>query len=97
MAKVGTIKQYHGPYASGSTITLNGNCIIGISVSEDDYMQAGAGTSDSSIRFLINGQQIWMGRTFIYETQQQTNSTVVSFPDGAPSSLLLEAVYCSAE
>ena len=53
MAKaVGTIEQIQGPFLIGSTnnnIVLNGQCIIGISVSEDDFMLAGSTTGDSGI------------------------------------------------
>ena len=102
MTKMGTISQYQGPFSAGYSITLDGNCIIGISINEDDYMKAGSQLSPSgqiqekSFRFTINGNQIWMGRTYKYQTEEQVNETVVSFPDGAPSSLLLEAVYCIA-
>ncbi len=94
MAKIGTIKQYNAPFESNS-ITLEGNCIIGVSISEDDYMLLGSSSGDRSFRFEINGHQIWMGRTYRYQTQEQVNNVTINFPDGIPSSTLIEAVYCS--
>lgn len=102
MASIGTIEQYQGPFETGSTLGLNGNCIVGISIGQDDFMRLGSTTGNKSFRFTINGQQIWMGRTYMYQTQKQienfsvAQSTIVGFPEGAPSSVLVEVVYCSA-
>ena len=97
MAEAGTIEQYQGPFDSGYTITLDGQCIIGISVSEDDFMLTGSETGDSSIQFSINNnsQTIFIGRTFIYQTQQQYQINTITFPSGAPESTLVNVVYCS--
>ncbi len=95
---IGTIEQYHAPFESNS-ITLNGKCVIGISISEKDYMLLGSTSGNKSFRFEINGQQIWMGRTYIYQTQKQIDGntiTTINFPDGTPpASMLIEVVYCS--
>lgn len=103
MAAIGTIKQYQGPFLSSSTkLELDGRCIIGISIGEDDYMKLGSSTGNKSFRFTINGQQIWMGRTYMYQTEKQIDQesgevkTVITFPDGAPASVKVEVVYCSA-
>lgn len=94
---IGTIEQYHTPFES-NFITLNGKCIIGISIGEDDYMLLGSTSGNQSFRFEINGQQIWMGRTYMYQTQRQIDNntiTTINFPDGAPpASTLIEVVYC---
>ena len=103
MAAIGTIEQYQGPFLSPSTkLELDGKCIIGISISEDDYMRLGSTSGNKSFRFTINGQQIWMGRTYIYQTEKQIDQasgetkTIITFPDGAPASVKVEVVYCSA-
>ena len=103
MASVGTMEQYQGPFDENESFQFNHPCVIGLSVSEDDYMQAGAPLDqqgqiqDQSIRFTINGEQIWLGRTYIYETEQQTgiSEVVLTFPDGAPDSILLNVIYCN--
>ena len=103
MATEGTIEQYQGPFLTGSSLTLLGDCRIGISIGEDDYMKLGSTSGNKSFRFTINGNQIWMGRTYIYQTERQlvsntiARNTVITFPDGAPASVLVEAVYCSAQ
>lgn len=97
MASIGTIEQIQGPFEEGKNITLNGHCIIGISVSEDDFMLAGSTSGDSGIEFSINDsfQTIRIGRTFIYQTQQQYTINKITFPTGAPESTLVNIVYCS--
>lgn len=97
MASIGTIEQIQGPFEEGKNITLNGHCIIGISVSEDDFMLAGSSSGDSGIEFSINDslQTIRIGRTFIYQTQQQYTINKITFPNGAPESTLVNIVYCS--
>lgn len=96
---IGTIKQYQGPFDDKTTLNLNGNdnCIIGISISEDDYMKLGSSSEEKSFCFTINGQQIWMGRTYRYQTNQQVHNTIIRFPYGAPPSTLVELVYCSED
>ena len=108
MAEKGTITQYQGPFIPGTSFSFIGYCIIGISISEDDYMLLGSTFNqqsgqiiEKSFRFKINGQQIWMGRTYMYQTQKQideqnTTNTIVSFPEGAPPSTKVEVVYCES-
>lgn len=101
MAAIGTIEQYQGPFSLNKTLNLDGHCIIGVSIGEDDFMTLGSTSGNKSFRFLINGEQIWMGRTYMYQTERQIErngvaSTVISFPDGAPASVKVEVVYCSA-
>lgn len=97
---IGVIKQYKGPFQAGYTINLTGNaCKIGVSISEDDFMSWGA-TQDNGKWYgqdfilKIKGQQIHMGRTYIYETQQAVNQPIpIIFPQGAPTSLIIDVVY----
>ena len=96
---VGVIEQFKGPFSAGSTIITSGNhCKIGISIGQDDYYLLGSTAGDRSFRFNIDGKQIWMGRTYIYETGEQVSSTssLISFPDGAPSSTIVDVLYCEA-
>lgn len=101
---IGVIKQYKGPFTKNDIINLTGNaCKIGISIAEDDFMNWGATYNSETGQwygkdFIINikGQQIHMGRTYIYQTQQAVNQPIpISFPDGAPTSLIIDVVYSS--
>lgn len=96
MADIGIIKQYQGPFDSGDTIVLNGQCRIGISVSEDDYMLAGSTSGDSGIEFKINNNlhSIRIGRTYIYQTQQQYQTNTITFVSDGPESTLIDVMYC---
>ena len=105
MAKIGTINQYNSYdiIRNNNRLQLSGNCIIGISISQDDYMACGTSTptgaeqiNEKSFRFTINGKQIWMGRTFMYQTEKQINDTIITFPDEVPASVKVEVVYCAA-
>lgn len=111
MASVGTIEQYnyYNITQKNNRLELLGHCIIGISISEDDYMILGCPEIDQqtgqmiekSFRFIINGQQIWMGRTYMYQTEKQLENdsgeiNIIEFPDGVPISVKVEVVYCSA-
>ena len=99
---IGVIKQYKGPFPTNHEINLTGNaCKIGISISEDDFMSWGASYDQNKQEwhgedFIVNikGQQIHMGRTYMYQTQQAvTQPIIVKFPDGAPTSLIMDVIY----
>ena len=98
MAKVGDMVQYQGPFDNNYIIKIIFPCVLGISISEKDFMQAGSSTGDSSIQVKINGQSqtIFIGRTFIYQTQEQYDITSVQFPNGAPASTLVNIIHCPA-
>ena len=102
MAVIGTMQQYQGPLNPGSTISLTGNCVIGISLNEDDYMSTRGSTEQErnnkvDFNFLINSvpQTFQIGRTFIYQTEQAAKVTSISFPQGAPASLLIDVIYAN--
>lgn len=97
---IGVIKQFKGPFEENQSISLTGNaCKIGISIAEDDFMSWGATYNQGEWRgkdFIINikGEQIHMGRTYIYQSQQAIDQPIlISFPDGAPTSLIIDVVY----
>lgn len=98
MIKAGIIKQYKGPFQPGQELILNGNCKIGISMNEDDFMSWKAYKENDiwkgqNFIFSINEQIIHMGRTYIYETDNKINQVKLAFPDGAPLSLIIDVVY----
>lgn len=92
---LGEIKQYTGPFEENHSINLNGNCLIGFSLSEDDFMLTAQPTLNppKNFSFIINNKEIQMGRTFIYQTGEQINNTIISFPNGAPASLKINVAY----
>ena len=90
MANVGTIQEFKGPFSANTPLEISGHCRIGISISEDDFMSWLGG---QDFAFEINGKRIHMGRTYIYETENQINNTVISFPEGAPLSTIVDVVY----
>lgn len=95
--EAGTMKQYQGPFTSEDVLQIYGHCVIGISISEDDYYKCGSTAGDRSFEFEINGnpQTFFMGRTYIYQTQQQYTINTITFPSGAPESTLVDVIYCS--
>lgn len=97
---IGVIKQFKGPFKKNQSISFTDNpCRIGVSIAEDDFMSWGATYSQDGWQgkdFIINikGEQIHMGRTYIYQSQQAVDQPIsISFPDGAPTSLIIDVVY----
>ena len=102
MAVIGTMEQYPGPFNHGYTISLTGSCVIGISINEDDYMSTRGNTEQArnnkvDFNFLINSvpQTFQIGINFIYQTEQAAKVTYISFPQGAPASLLVDVIYAN--
>lgn len=100
MAKVGIIEQYKGPFREGYELILEESCKIGISIGEDDFMSWKTHKENNiwvgqDFVFLINDQEIHMGRTCMYEIDTSIEETKISFPDGAPLSLIVDVIYCS--
>lgn len=99
MAKAGVIQEFKGPFKQelGNTqLSISGNCKIGISIGEDDFMSLGNQDFNRSLRVFINDNEVWMGRTYIYETGEQVNKTKIVFPNEAPASTIVDVVYCEA-
>lgn len=96
---IGEIIQYQGPFEENYSISISPSSEnkvykIGVSVSEKDFMKYGKkGQKNNSIKFMINNQQIQLGRTQMYESKELFIRSNISFPDGAPSSTLVEIVY----
>lgn len=104
MASIGTIRQYRPPFPKDG-INTQGSLKIGISIGQKDYMSWRRDISpenrdqeynptDQDFYFIINGQEIHMGRTCMYETQQAINNAVIQFPSNPPKSVLVETVQC---
>ena len=94
----GKIKQYQGPFNPNDIIVFDSDIgyKIGISIGEDDYMSFPNINREQfeSIPIVINGEQIQIGKTYMYEPgflmQREGNSFSLSFPKGCPASTLIE-------
>lgn len=93
IGRVGTIKQFKGPFLANALVPIptGQHCKISISIGEDDLQ------SLKDFYFNINGQQILMGRTGMYETDYTINNAQVFFPNGAPISVTVDVIYCAME
>lgn len=92
MAEARRLKQFKGPFAVGQAVNLGkGNCKIGISIGEKDFMRISQ--QNSSFQFEINGQLFFMGRTCMYQTDQKIDDATIVFPNGAPLSTIVDIVY----
>lgn len=96
---IGKIKQGHGPYSANVNVlpligVNEGDAFkIGISLDEKDFF----GYKDGFFFNMKSGsdavQTFQMGRTCKYETDSYYIINELSFPQGAPKSLLIELVY----
>lgn len=99
MARI--IKQYNGPYTNEETIDLPAGTLFGISISQDDFMKEAHSSSpvehpqlkDTNFTFKLDNELIQIGRTFIYQSGEPLGkSKVLSFPNGAPSSVKINII-----
>ena len=89
----GAIGQLKGPFSQGESISFAGAGVkIGFAIGEKDFMKAGNPNTNNGFAIQINDQLVRMGRTYLYETDNSTEITTVSFPQGAPPSLLIDYV-----
>lgn len=97
--QVGSLQQVKGPFESQDEIRVTGAraCKIGISIGEDDFMSwksnIETGKQGEDFIFTINGEEIHMGRTYMYETDHPVSNAIITFPDGAPQSVIVDIAY----
>lgn len=97
--QVGALQQVKGPFNTGEEIKITGAraCKIGISIGEDDFMSwksnIETGKQGEDFVFTINEKEIHMGRTYMYETDTQISNAIITFPDGAPQSVIVDIAY----
>ena len=87
--------QYRGPYAARQTIDLpSGSYKLGISIGEKDFMKFGdsqiSSGSTKGFGIILGDTPILIGRTFMYETVEAITGTSLTFPLGAPASLIVD-------
>lgn len=88
----GSIGQIQGPFTNTDTIDFSNKDIkIGISIGEKDLMTYG-GTESKGFTVKIDDVLIRFGRDGIYELDEEMRIGLVSFPQGAPASVLIEYV-----
>lgn len=99
----GKFGQIKGPFAQGEDLIqlikddaglASGiPCVeLGISYAEKDAMIYGGPVEamPTSLKFRINGKELWMGRTDIYESDDVIKLTEFTFVNDAPASVLIE-------
>ena len=88
----GAIGQIQGPFNSSDILNFNNEGVkLGISIAEKDLMTYG-GTEEKGFIVQINEENIRFGREGIYESDDWILLNTVSFPQGAPESVLVEYV-----
>lgn len=82
----GQLQQYTGPFNNTDSINVGKFLTrLGISVNEKDYMPYTVnGVQPLLVR--INGKEIQIGNTFIYQPGDILQGVNISFPNGAPAS-----------
>lgn len=90
--------QYQGPFEPGYKIEIPGDkCKIGISIGEKDFMNPSSIQGPEDIRFKItineHEQEIWIGRTYIYQMEEPLERVDIQFLSEAPNSTLIEVIY----
>lgn len=87
----GAIGQLRGPFALGESFSFpNVKVRLGVCIGEKDFMKAGNPNDNNGYAIQINDQLIRLGRTYIYESTEDTDVTTLSFPQGAPASLIVD-------
>ena len=92
----GSIGQLQGPFSQGDSIRFGAGVKLGFAIGEKDFMKAGDPNTNNGFAFKIDDQLIRMGRTYLYETDDSTKVTSVSFPQGAPASLIIDYVIAES-
>ena len=101
------IKQYIGPFSANDSLELisSTKCKIGVSISEKDFMKRGNPNLDNQVILKIENKknnnitivqnEIQIGKTFIYQPGDALEKVTLSFPKGAPDSIIIDVVYMS--
>ena len=87
-------KQLRGPFDESASL-LSGEQLVklGISIDEKDYMFNANPNTQQGVILEINGNQIEIGKTFIYQPGDFLTVSSLSFPNGGPDSTLVNIVY----
>ena len=91
----GAIGQVQGPFATNEILNFNGAEVkLGISIAEKDLMTYEQ-TINKGFVILINNELVKLGYEGIYESDDWIILNQISFPQGAPPSILIEYVIKS--
>lgn len=97
---INVFKQYKAPFPVGSDIPIafNGNNIntqikIGFTIDEKDYMRTSNPQQNKAFSFILDGEEIQMGRTFIYEPGDKLSSgSTIRFTTSPPPSFTIDVL-----
>ena len=93
----GAVGQLKGPFSQNESFAFIGVKVkLGVSVGEKDFMQFGNPTGNNGFAIRLDNELIRIGRTFLYETDDATDFVQLSFPQGAPASLIVDYVIVEA-
>ena len=85
----GSIGQIQGPFAAGDVINFNNKFVkLGVIIGEKDLMTY----ESTGFDMVIDGVRIRFGREGIYELDDRLQIGSISFPQGAPASVLIDYV-----
>ena len=85
----GSIGQIQGPFTASDVINFDNKFVkLGIIIGEKDLMTY----EDTGFFVEIDGVRIKFGRDGIYELDDTLRLGSISFPSGAPASLLIDYV-----
>ena len=91
----GAIGQVQGPFQANDFLNFNGKQVkLGVSIAEKDLMTYG-GTEIKGFTIKIDDELIKLGREGIYESDDWVELNQITFPQGAPVSVLIEYVIKS--
>ena len=88
----GAIGHVQGPFTNNTIFNFQNKEIkLGISIAEKDLMTFET-SEDLGFIFQIDNEYIKLGKEGIYESDDWIRLNQLSFPNGAPSSVLIEYV-----
>ena len=90
----GSIGQIQGPFSSNDIINFDNKFVkLGVIIKDKDLMTY----EETGFYMLINDILIQFGREGIYELDDTLSINSISFPQGAPPSLLIDYVIIDEE
>ena len=85
------IIQYRYPYSN--LPSSFSTCKLGISISEDEFMQLSSSSPYQGFSFDINGQTIYMGKTCMYEMDDYIEIDDFSFNPTDVKTVIIQAIF----
>lgn len=91
----GRVGQVLGPFEAGVDLIAQGGAISELTpeVTKPILYKLGIQTSTEGLLMQINGKQIKMGKTGMYELDEVVNIKSLIFPNGADEQTIVDFVY----